>query len=235
MGYFLTIVAQSLDVRDGDFVQTVNVLRFADQVFVSWSPTQEEPDQNENWYWLAANTLRFSKQADKYFENNTYRDTPVARRSDGQLVYKWEWANYSGNTIIHLALPTNFIADLESLHSNMPAYIKVNRGRLCLGWLPSSEAIPAYTFNIFEVTEDFQSRVEEFVDQFEALKREESPDTKVAHARKLSTIFKLRLQHLEEQMAIYGRANVPFHIRYDLDETRTALEEQLAIIAEYSR
>src|SRR6266498_1251596 len=228
MGYFLTIVAQSLDARDSDFVQTVKVLKFASQVFVSWSPTQEEPNQSENWYWLAANTLRVSKQGEQFVDKNTYYDTPVERRSDGQLVYSWEWANYSGNTIIHLALPPNFIADLQLLHSNMPSYIKVNRGRLCLGWLPSREAAPAYTFNLVEATEDLQSSVETFIDQFEALKREESPDTRVAHARKLSTIFKLRLQHLEEQMAIYGRANVPFHIKHDLDETRTALEEQLA-------
>jgi len=232
MGYFLTIVAQSLDLQDSDFIQTVSVLNFVNQVFVSWSPTPEQPDQNEKWYWLASNTLRVSKGRGQFVDINTYHDTPIERRSDGQIVYRWEWANYSGSTIIHLALPPNFIAELQSLHPNIPAYIKMNRGRLCLGWLPSPESAPAYAFNLIETASDFENSVGIFTDQFEAMKHQEPLKSRIAHARKLSNIYTSKIQHLEEQLAIYGTANVPFHIQYELDETQKALQEQQSILTE---
>src|SRR5688500_1549651 len=83
MGYFLRVVAQNLDFQDGDFIQSTTIHDFGREVFVSWSPTPEEPDEHDNWDWLACDTLRVSKREGIYIDKITYQNAPVERRSNG--------------------------------------------------------------------------------------------------------------------------------------------------------
>jgi hypothetical protein len=105
------IVAQDLRFDAGVFSQTNTY--FVDRGFVSWDPTNEQPqNRNDPWYWLAGNTLRVKKTrgGDKVVPEDPYETQPVEpSEKDSTFQYHQSWNTEEGKTgIVHLALPRNF-------------------------------------------------------------------------------------------------------------------------------
>src|SRR4029077_20638822 len=94
---------------------------FTSQSFISWDPTDETPNETDEWYWLAGNSLRVKKRwkgvgvapAVEYNEN------PVSvNSSDGSTRYTFQqsWMpEEDRTTLIHVALPPNFSVAIPSL------------------------------------------------------------------------------------------------------------------------
>ncbi len=234
MGYFLSIVAQALDYNGNDFVQTNEVYNFTEQVFVSWNPTTEHPAENDGWYWLAGDTLRVAKEEGKTFKGRTYSVNPIQQRPGQRRIYRWEWSRDAMKTIIHLALPPNFIADLPSLFGNMPSYAKVNRDRLCLGWLPSGNDPQDYTFDLTECDpSEVRARSIAFIYHLESARKQEPLESRMAHELELKRIYTFKLRELEKQLAVYGEASAPIHIKFEYEETKAALQKNQTLLREW--
>jgi hypothetical protein len=124
------IVAQDLKYDGIQFTQIVTYLE-GDDLYASFDLTTEEPRENDEWLWLAGNTLRVVK--DTYDERIDYEIQPVHIGASNKILYTLNYS-YRERPLIHLALPSKFVVNAKSLEENMPDYMVYNRGRLCLGW-----------------------------------------------------------------------------------------------------
>ena len=163
MGEFAYIVVKDLEFKDGAFNQTT--VYFSTKGFVSWEPTKDSPkSENEEWHWLAGNTFRVKKKKGRedVIPELAYRSLPI---TEGSLEYEQSWSPEQGKkTLIHLALPPNFVVNIPSLKGNIPFYVKFDRGRVCLDWIMLSDDPPNYSFELVKCDEqEFNEKAKEFV------------------------------------------------------------------------
>jgi len=144
-----TVIVQDLKYDGRQFTQ-INTIFHAihgKDLQVSWDLTNEEPKRNDQWFWLAGNTFRVKK--DKCEKPEPYETQPVSKDVNNRILYTLDWALKGYPQVIHLALPSNFVVNADSLEENVPEYIRFNRGRLCLGWGVRSGSIK-FTFELFQ-------------------------------------------------------------------------------------
>ena len=169
------IVVQDLRFDVGVFSQTNTY--FLRRAFVSWDPTNEQPQsRNDPWHWLAGNTLRVRKthDGDKVLPDGQYETQPVEpSETQGTFQYHQSWQTEEDKLgIVHLALPRNCFPSISSLDGHVPFHVKFDRGRICLDWFAIHGYPANFTFELIHCEEEeFQRNATEFVQKVRLLQR----------------------------------------------------------------
>lgn len=134
MGKFIGIIAAALDMRDGQFLQTTELLDFPDEVWVYYCRPHLGPPR-PGWSDLAAGTLRVSLQPEPFrFDRIEWQ--PDVRRDE--TTGAWEYAAEvmgvePGNNVFHLALPAGMLPVVGSWDI-APLYGHADADRFVVGW-----------------------------------------------------------------------------------------------------
>jgi len=145
MGKFIGVIAAALDERDGQFVQTTELLDFPDEIWVYYCrPHLGRPPAG--WRDLAAETLRLSVTLPPYRDDRLEwmpQVTPVGEAS-------WEYAAEvmgvePGNNLFHLALPPATLPEPGSWDVP-PLYGHRDGARFVLGWRIEGDLWPTFRF-----------------------------------------------------------------------------------------
>ena len=144
MGKFIGIVAAALAERDGQFVQTTELLDFPDEIWVYYCrPHLGQPPAG--WRDLAAGTLRLSYTPPPVRHDQVTWPPRVTPAGGGWQyaaeVIGVEW----GNNLFHLALPPGMLPQAGSWDVP-PLYGHVDDGRFVLGWQVLDDQWPTFRF-----------------------------------------------------------------------------------------
>ena len=134
MGKFIGIIAAALDFRDGQFIQTTELLDFPDEVWVYYCrPHMGAP--KPGWADLAAGTLRVSLQPEPFrYERLKWQPSVTPDNASGSFEYMADVMGVEpGNNVFHLALPQGFLPILDSWDVP-PLYAHADGDRLVMGW-----------------------------------------------------------------------------------------------------
>jgi hypothetical protein len=169
------IVVQDLLFDVGVFSQTNTY--FLHRTFVSWDPTNEQPQsRNDPWHWLAGNTLRVRKihDGDKVVPDGQYETQPVEpSEMQGTFQYHQSWQTEENKPgIVHLALPRNCFPNISSLGGHVPFHVKFDRGRIGLDWFAIHGYPTNFTFELIQCEEEeFQRKATDFVQKVRLLQK----------------------------------------------------------------
>ncbi len=145
MGKFIGIVAAALDERDGQFVQTTDLLDFPDEIWVYYCRPHlgEAP---EGWRDLAAGTLRLSYSNPPPSRHDQVQWPPRVIPATGGWEYVAEVMGVEwGNNLFHLALPPGTLPEAGSWDVP-PLYGHVDDRRFVLGWQVLDDQWPTLRF-----------------------------------------------------------------------------------------
>jgi hypothetical protein len=134
MGKFIGIIAAALDYRDGQFIQTTELLDFPDEVWVYYCrPHMGAP--KPGWTDLAAGTLRVSLRPEPFrFDRIEWQPDVSRDEATGSWAYAAEVMGVEpGNNVFHLALPAGFLPVVDSWDV-VPLYGHADGSRFVLGW-----------------------------------------------------------------------------------------------------
>lgn len=135
MGKFIGIIAATLDMRDGQFIQITELLDFEDEVWVYYCrPHLGEP--KPGWTDLADGTLRVSLGRWPLLRQDTIEWQPDIARDE--TAGSWEYAAEvmgvePGNNVFHLALPPGMLPVADSWDVP-PLYGHADGDRFVIGW-----------------------------------------------------------------------------------------------------
>lgn len=134
MGKFIGIIAAVLDERDGQFVQTTELLDFPDEIWVYYCRPHLGPPK-PGWTDLAAGTLRVSLQPEPFrFDRLEWQPGVTADEATGTFEYMADVMGVEpGNNVFHLALPSGFLPVGDSWDIP-PLYGHADGDRFVLGW-----------------------------------------------------------------------------------------------------
>lgn len=134
MGKFIGIIAAALDERDGEFVQTTELLDFPDEVWVYYCRPHLGPPK-PGWTDLAAGTLRVSLQPEPFrWDKIEWQPDVSVVAAAGAFEFAAEVMGVEpGNNIFHLALPAVFLPIVDSWDV-APLYGHADGARFVLGW-----------------------------------------------------------------------------------------------------
>lgn len=134
MGKFIGIIAAVLDMREGGFIQTTELLDFPDEVWVYYCRPHLGPPK-PGWTDLAAGTLRVSLRPEPFrFDRIEWQ--PDVRRDEA--TGGWEYAAEvmgvePGNNVFHLALPPGMLP-VSGSWDIAPLYGHADGDRFVAGW-----------------------------------------------------------------------------------------------------
>lgn len=145
MGKFIGVIAAALDERDGQFVQTTELLDFPDEIWVYYCrPHLGKPPAG--WSDLAAATLRLSVTPPPYRDDRLEWMPHVTAAGPGSWEYMAEVMGVEpGNNLFHLALPPGMLPEPGSWDAP-PLYGHVDGARFVLGWRIVDETWPEFRF-----------------------------------------------------------------------------------------
>ena len=134
MGKFIGIIAAALDFRDGQFIQTTELLDFPDEVWVYYCRPHLGPPK-PGWTDLAAGTLRVSLQPEPFRHDRLeWQPSVTPDNASGSFEYMADVMGVEpGNNVFHLALPPGFLPILDSWDVP-PLYGHTDGSRFVLGW-----------------------------------------------------------------------------------------------------
>lgn len=134
MGKFIGIIAAALDEREGEFVQTTELLDFPDEVWVYYCRPHLGPPK-PGWADLAAGTLRLSMRPPPYRHDQIeWQPGVTAVEVEDAWVYTAEeFGMEPGNNLFHLALPPGMLPVPDSWDVP-PLYGHADGARFVLGW-----------------------------------------------------------------------------------------------------
>lgn len=134
MGKFIGIIAAALERRDGEFVQTTDLLDFPAEVWVYYCRPHLGPPK-PGWADLAAGTLRVSLTPPPYRNDQIeWQPSVTPDGATGAFEYRAEaFGVEPGNNVFHLALPPDSLP-VPNSWDIPPLYGHVDGGRFVLGW-----------------------------------------------------------------------------------------------------
>ncbi len=207
MGKFIGIVAAALDERDGQFVQTTELLDFLDEIWVYYC----RPHLGQapaGWRDLAAGTLRLSYNPPPFRHDRVTwppRVTPAAGGWEYVAeVMGVEW----GNNLFHLALPPGTLPEAGSWDVP-PLYGHADDGRFVLGWQVLDDRWPTFRFAPV-APEAFAERAAAIDGDIE----------REARARRRQALNPYQPTDAVDEVALLGKLQ-----RLSLDEVRTLVFE----------
>lgn len=146
MGKFIGLIAAALDRTNGGFVQTTELLEFADEVWVYYCrPHLGAPPAG--WVDLAAETLRVAFSPPPFRRDHLAWQPRVTRDAASGV---WEYVAEAfgvepGNNLFHLALPPGCLPVAASWDAP-PLYGHADGARFVLGWGGVEAVWPAFRF-----------------------------------------------------------------------------------------
>lgn len=230
MGKFIGIVAAVLDEREGEFVQTTELLDFPDEIWVYYCrPHVGAP--RPGWADLAAGTLRVSLDPPPSrhdvieWRPNVTPDMATGSLAYAAEVFGLEW----GNNVFHLALPPGYLPVGDSWDMP-PLYGHTDGDRFVLGWSILAADWPTFRFET-AAPELFAPRAGRLTQDIGRQAREQRRPVLTPYQPGAAIDKTLLLDRLSGRLDMEGALTLIFEVGIDYDElpgeTKTAKLREL--------
>jgi hypothetical protein len=237
MGWFLSLVAATLERSDDDFIQRNELLQFGSEVFVAWC----RPGRGAipaGWSTLADNTLRVKTEPGRWVERVEFETNPVYPADDPRTFeYYAEGFGmpiYDVSAIFHLAFPPGYLPQLPTIDP-FPLYAWQHAERFVLGWvwqhgvsfrLRFGAVEPAsYAANASSLQAAFRTAKAQRQRQGVPMESRLALEQEIESCNRQLRTLRGNLLHLEEQKALYGPIHLPIDLMNSIRLTQEDLEQ----------
>lgn len=245
MGWYLTLVAATLERDNDDFIQRNELLQFGDEVFVAWC----RPGRGAipaGWTTIADNTLRVKTERGRWVERVEFDTNPVYQTDDPHTFeYYAEGFGmpiYDVSAIFHLAFSPGYLPQLATIDP-FPLYAWQHAERFVLGWIWQEGISFRLQFDAVK-PDDYAASASNLQAAFRTAKAQRQrvmaqTGSRLALEQEIESCLRQRqtlrgnLLHLEEQKALHGPIDIPIDLMNSIRLTQEdieQLEERLAAL-----
>lgn len=245
MGWYLTLVAATLDRDNDDFVQRNELFQYVDEVFVAWCRPARGA-MPAGWTTLAGGTLRVKSQPERWVQHVEFDTDPVYRTDDpdtfAYYAEGFDLSIHDMSAIFHLALPPGYLPQLATV-APFPLYAWRHTNRFVLGWVWQhgvsfrltfkAVAPDAYSADATDLEAAFRAARAQLQTQAAQIASREILEQEIESCLRQVRTFRGNLLLLEEMRASHDPLNVPIDLMNRIRLTREdveQLEERLAAL-----